>query len=300
MEIPIDSYNRIFETKSRILVIMPHPDDTELYCGATVARLIKSGKRVRVVKMTYGDKGSRQEKITQRELRSLIEKEDREAMKVLGVKDEDNIYLGLADGEIEHNLETIGKVAYQIRLFKPELIITTNPEDYIIRFDKDVNWVNHRDHRHTGRIALDAAYPYARDLLFFPEHFTTYSKSTKMKKRLGDASQMPFASAQGKPYNIGACPERAKRVEGSGRTLREKSHEVQSWSCTEFLFTDVYDHPDLVYIDVTDFIDYRTRALAAHSSQYSLQHSQESTDFFTKLPEYGSRRFDRFRYVLAD
>lgn len=61
VNIPTDSFNKIFGNKKRILVIMPHPDDTELYCGATVARLIQSGKRVRVVKMTYGDKGSRQE-----------------------------------------------------------------------------------------------------------------------------------------------------------------------------------------------------------------------------------------------
>ena len=250
MIIPTDSYKKIFENKFRILAVMPHPDDTELYCGATLSRLIGDGKRVRVIKMTYGDKGSRQEKVTQKELRIIREKEDREAMKILGVKDEDNIYLGLGDGEIEHDLPTIEKVASQIRLFKPQLIITTNPEDLIIRFDKDVNWVNHRDHRHTGRIALDAAYPYARDLLFFPEHF--------------------------------------------------KNKEASSWACTEFLFTDVYEHPDLVYIDVSDFIDYRTRALAAHSSQYSLKHAKESTDFFTKLPIYGNRRFDRFRYVIAD
>lgn len=245
-----DTFERIFGKKSRILVIMPHPDDCDLYCGATVARLTHSGKRVRVVKMTFGDKGSRQEKITQEELKKLREKEDRAAMKILGIKDEDNIYFGLGDGEIEHDLPTIGKVAYQIRAFKPDLIMTTNPEDMIIRFDKDVNWVNHRDHRHTGRIAVDAAYPYARDLLFFPDQ------------------------------------------------LKEKG--IESHSCTEFLFTDVYDHPDLVYIDVTDYIDYRTKALAAHSSQYSLKHAQESTDFFTKLPSYGSRRFDRFKYVFAD
>lgn len=245
-----DSFDRIFREKSRILVVMPHPDDTELYCGATVALLIQKGKRVRVVKMTFGDKGNRQEKVTQKELRIIREKEDREAMKILGVEDEDNIYLGLGDGEIEHDLATIGKVALQIRLFKPQLIITTNPQDLIIRFDKDVNWVNHRDHRHTGRVAVDAAYPYARDLLFFPEHF--------------------------------------------------RNKEASSWACTEFLFTDVYEHPDLVYIDVTDFINYRTKALLAHTSQYSLKHAKESTDFFTKLPSYGSRRFDRFRYVIAD
>lgn len=229
---------------------MPHPDDTEIYCGATIARLTHSGKRVRIVKMTYGDRGCKQEVITQKTLRKIRIKEDKAAMQVLGIKDKDNIYLGIGDGEVEHDLVNIGLVAYQIRLFKPDIIITTNPEDTIIRFDKDVNWVNHRDHRHCGRIAIDAAYPYARDLLFFPEQ------------------------------------------------LRKKG--IASHTCTEFLLTDYYDHPDRVYIEVTDYIDYRTKALAAHSSQYSLKHAQSSTDFFTKHSSYGGRRFDRFRYVLAD
>lgn len=248
VNIPTDSFNKIFGNKKRILVIMPHPDDTELYCGATVARLIQSGKRVRVVKMTYGDKGSKQEKVTQKELRRVREQEDREAMKALGIEDEDNVYLGLGDGEIEHDLETIGKVVYQIRIFKPELIIATNPEDYIIRYDKDINWINHRDHRNTGRTALDAAYPYARDLLFYPEQ------------------------------------------------LKDKG--IESHSCAEFLFVDYYNHPDLVYIDVTKYVEYRTKALACHASQYSLAHSQESTDFFTKHPS--GKNFERFRYVIAD
>ena len=92
-------------------------------------------------------------------------------MKVLGIKDENNVYLHFSDGGIEYNLESIGEVVKQIRLFKPDLIITHNPEHKFIRFAKDVNWVNHRDHINTGNIAIDAAYPYSRDLLFFPEHF---------------------------------------------------------------------------------------------------------------------------------
>jgi LmbE family N-acetylglucosaminyl deacetylase len=247
---PTDSYEKIFANKQKVLVVMPHPDDCELYCGATVAKLIKSGKKVRVIKMTYGDKGSKDQDITKKELTRVRKMEDWQAMKVLGIKDEDNIYLGIGDGEVEHDLSTIEKVVYQIRLFKPELIITTNPDDTIIRFDKDINWVNHRDHRHTGRITVDAAYPYARDLLFFPEQ------------------------------------------------LKEKG--LGPHVCKEFLFTDVYDHPDLVYIDVTDYINDRSNALAAHVSQYTLDHARESTDFFTMRADYGSRRFDRFRYVIAD
>lgn len=250
MSIINDSFDKVFKDKDRILVVMPHPDDTELYCGATVARLMNERKRVRVIKMTFGDKGCKREKISHKELKTIREKEDKEAMKILGIRDEDNIYFGIDDGAIEHNLPTIGKVVYQIRQFKPQLIITTNSEDMIIRFAKDVNWVNHRDHRNCARTAIDAAYPYARDLLFFPEQ------------------------------------------------LKDKG--LESHACTEFLLTDFFDHPDLIYIDITKYIDYRTKALACHSSQYSWQHARESTDFFTKLPQYGAKHFDRFRYVIAD
>lgn len=145
---------------------------------------------------------------------------------------------------------TIGKIAYQIRSFKPDLIITTNPEDMIIRYGKNVNWVNHRDHRNCGKSVIDAAYPYARDLLFFPEHF--------------------------------------------------KQNGINSHKTAEFLLTDYYNHPDLVYIDVTDYIDTRIKAHAAHSSQYSLKDARESANFFTKSESFGTRRFERFRYVLAD
>ena len=245
-----DSFDEIFKQKNRILVVMPHPDDAELYCGGTIARLVVEGKCVRIIKVTSGDRGSRQENISAKKLREIREQEDRRAMKILGIAEEDNIYLGIGDGEIENDLQTIGKIVYQIRQFKPDLIITTNPEDMIIRFDKNVNWVNHRDHRNCGKSVIDAAYPYARDLLFFPEHL--------------------------------------------------KEEGIDSHKTVEFLLTDYYSHPDLIYIEVTKNIDVRIRAHAAHSSQYSMTDARESADFFTKSKSSGSKCFERFRYVLID
>jgi len=166
-----DSYQQIFSNKKKILVITAHPDDLEIMCGGLVARLIEDGKIVRSVKVTTGDRGSRQENISQSDLKSARETEDTEAMVVLGIQPENNIYLNLSDGQVENTYENIGKIALQIRLFQPDLIITHNPEVSIVRFDKDNSWFNHRDHRVTGQLAFDAAYPYSRDLLFFPEHF---------------------------------------------------------------------------------------------------------------------------------
>lgn len=167
----IDAYTEIFNDKQRIMVVLSHPDDAELYAGGTIARLVGDGKEVQLIKMTLGNKGSRQEKISEADLKKVREQEDQAAAQVLGIKPENNIYLGLPDGGIENNLETIGKLAKQIRLFKPDLIITHNPEHVVIRYDKNENWINHRDHRHTAQSAIDAAYPYSRDLLFYPEHF---------------------------------------------------------------------------------------------------------------------------------
>lgn len=166
-----DSFEKIFESKKRIMAVMAHPDDAEIYAGGTIARLVAEGKEVCIVKLTRGNKGSRQENITEQDLATLRTEEDQKGMAALGIKPENSIFLDLRDGEVENSLQTIEKIVKQIRLFKPELIITHNPEDSIITFDEENAWGNHRDHRHTGQSALDAGYPYSRDLLFFPEHF---------------------------------------------------------------------------------------------------------------------------------
>lgn len=59
-----DSYPEIFATKTKVMFVMAHPDDAEIYAGGTIARLVADGKTVRIVKMTSGNKGSRQEKTT--------------------------------------------------------------------------------------------------------------------------------------------------------------------------------------------------------------------------------------------
>lgn len=166
-----DLYDKIFKDKTKILAVFAHPDDLELYCGGTIARLVQDGKSVRAVKVTSGNKGSREEKISEKKLRETRENEDRKAMELLGIMPENNIYLGISDGVVDNSEKVIGLIAHQIRIFQPDIVITHNPENVIIRFDKDINWVNHRDHRNTGISTIDAAYPYSRDLLFFPEHF---------------------------------------------------------------------------------------------------------------------------------
>lgn len=244
-----DDYSKIFGNKQKILVVFSHPDDLEVMCGGLVARLIKDGKEVRSVKVTSGDMGSGQEQIT--DLGNKREQEDRAAMQELGVVEENNVYLRFGDGTLQNNQELIGALVLQIRTFKPDIIITHNPENVVIRFGNGDNWINHRDHRNTGLSTIDAAYPFSRDRNFFPEQF--------------------------------------------------KDKKVTSHLVKEFLIVDYYDHPDLVYFDVTNFVETRVKAHAKHASQYSLEAAQEAADYFTIRPEFPEgKRFESFRHVVAD
>jgi len=164
-----DSYSKIFSEKQKVMFVFAHPDDAEIYCGGLVARLVEDGKAVKLVKMTTGNKGSRQENISEEELANTRENEDSEALKALGLKDTDSTNLNLGDGEIKNNLDTIGKLVAEIRQFKPDLIVTHNPDQTMIRDLEGAYYVNHRDHRNTACCAVDAAYPYSRDTLFYPE-----------------------------------------------------------------------------------------------------------------------------------
>lgn len=77
---------------------------------------------------------------------------------------EEPIFLGWPDGELEDDRALRGMLVREIRRGRPDLLLTHDP------VTPWPPYTCHRDHRVAGRVALDAAYPYARDPLSFPEH----------------------------------------------------------------------------------------------------------------------------------
>ena len=76
------------ERPMRAMVISPHPDDdAEIGCGGTVAAWIGPGTEVVYVLCTNGDKGSSDPEMTSERLAALREQEQRQAARVLGVKE---------------------------------------------------------------------------------------------------------------------------------------------------------------------------------------------------------------------
>lgn len=193
---PVDAFTKIFGSLSKVLVVLGHPDDNEIICGGTVARLLDSGKLVRLVVMTTGGKGFQDQKdMTEERFVTLRLKEQKKAGLELGLSESENYNLGIPDGELEPTVENIGKVVYHIRQFKPNIIITQNPFDINNKYSEDIRWVNHRDHRHTAEIVLDAVYPYSHDRGFFPEHFEEGLEGHSVTKLLfSDAYSYPAVS----------------------------------------------------------------------------------------------------------
>lgn len=163
-----DSYKEVFGDKERIMTVMAHPDDLEIICGGTVARLIKDGKKVRTVCMTKGEKGMHDStEYTNEEFGKMVMDAQFKAARILGVNEDEIYNLEIPDGEVETDMKTIEKLAFHLREFRPEIVITQNPFDLINDYDENIRWINHRDHRHTGEVTLDATYPYCRDVGFF-------------------------------------------------------------------------------------------------------------------------------------
>ena len=141
-----------------ILVVTPHPDDAEGGAGGTIARFTQEGKKVVLVVCTNGDKGTSDRTMKPEKMAAIREKEQLDAAEVLGI--DEVVFLRFPDQNLEDCREFRMALCRQIRKHRPDLVVTIDPGSRYIR---------HRDHYMTGRVTLDAVFPYARDHLAFPE-----------------------------------------------------------------------------------------------------------------------------------
>lgn len=146
------------DKKADILVITPHPDDAEFGAAGSVAGFVHEGKSVVYVVCSNGDKGTDDINVKPEELAKIREQEQLAAAAILGVREV--VFLRYPDQGLEDTPEFRKEIVRQIRIFKPDLIITADP--YRRYF-----W--HRDHRIVGRVVLDAIFPYARDVWAYPD-----------------------------------------------------------------------------------------------------------------------------------
>jgi LmbE family N-acetylglucosaminyl deacetylase len=107
---------------------------------------------------TSGDKGARDLSKSRAKVARTREREQEAAAYVMGVKR--IAFLRHPDAELVEDLDLREEFVREIRATKPDVLLT---------FDPNVGYRYHPDHRVVGRVALDAAWPCARDPLTYPK-----------------------------------------------------------------------------------------------------------------------------------
>ncbi len=123
--------------KVDILAFGAHPDDVELGCSGTLAKLIKQGKTAGIIDLTQGELGTRGTK----EIRA---QEAQKAAEILKINGRENLFL--EDGFIENTKENQYKIIEKIRQYQPEIVFCNAIQD------------RHPDHAKASQLVSDACF----------------------------------------------------------------------------------------------------------------------------------------------
>ena len=123
--------------KVDVLAIGAHPDDVELGCGGTIAKLISEGKKVAILDLTQGELGTR----GTNETRAI---EAKNAGEILGISAREN--LKMKDGFLINSEEYQLRIIKAIRTYQPEIVFCNAVDD------------RHPDHAKAAKLASDACF----------------------------------------------------------------------------------------------------------------------------------------------
>ncbi len=137
-------------TGKTILLIGGHPDDDH-QSHATLAMLKDHGNEVYILTMTTGNVGTKDPRISRYQLAQIRRQEEVDALKEIGLREENYINLGYDDGRLEFadREEAVGKLVYYIRKLKPDVLFAFDPGYNYQVWQKS-------DHRAAGYLAADA------------------------------------------------------------------------------------------------------------------------------------------------
>ncbi|HNU81915.1 MAG: bacillithiol biosynthesis deacetylase BshB1 [Acidobacteria bacterium] len=120
-----------------VLAVGAHPDDVELGCGGTLARLARAGRRVGILHLTAGEMGTRGSAAERRA-------EAERAAAALGAVSLD--FLDCGDGGLRTGPAEEEALIARLRALRPELVLGPTPAD------------RHPDHGRAHRLLADACF----------------------------------------------------------------------------------------------------------------------------------------------
>lgn len=120
-----------------VLAIGAHPDDAELACGGTLAKLAAAGRRVALLHLTRGEAGTRG---------TVAERaaEAEEAGRILGAAEV--VILDCGDGDLRSGRAEVDALIAELRRLRPQIVLCPPPLD------------RHPDHGRAHRLVQDACF----------------------------------------------------------------------------------------------------------------------------------------------
>src|SRR3954469_12926779 len=127
-----------------VLSFLAHPDDAEILCAGTLARLARLGWAVHIATATAGDCGTAT--LTAAEISAIRTAEAKKATGLIGATYH---CLEERDGYVLHDASTLRKAYALFRTVNPGLVFTHPREDYML------------DHEQVSLLARAASFVYA-------------------------------------------------------------------------------------------------------------------------------------------
>lgn len=132
---------RLHFGSERVLTVVAHPDDAELFCAGTLARAKTDGAAIAIAVLCNGDGGQPHRPI--RNLAAVRRREMDAAARLLGAE----LYCGsISDGTLVDDRPTRLLLTEVYRQFRPTLVLAHSPTDY------------HVDHRASSALAEAASW----------------------------------------------------------------------------------------------------------------------------------------------
>lgn len=194
-----------------------HPDDVELSCGGTAAKLVKDGLRIGIVDLTRGEMGTRGTPQTRK-------REAANAAKALGATFRQQLDFG--DGNLRTGRDEELEIIAILRARQPKLVVAPYPDD------------RHPDHTRTGRIVTEASFYaglkslktdlpahrpqlvlyYLQNYMFPPSFVVDVTATWKTKMRSVAAYKSQFHDPKSKePQTFISDPKFLEMIEARGK-----------------------------------------------------------------------------------
>jgi LmbE family N-acetylglucosaminyl deacetylase len=113
------------------LALAPHPDDETLGCGVTIMRKRDAGTPVKVIVFTDGSASSRSAVLSRDQLAAIRKSEALSACTMLGLAEDDVVFLGYRDGHLEDFEDEVrARLAAFIGEFQPDELLVPSITDW--------------------------------------------------------------------------------------------------------------------------------------------------------------------------